>query len=483
MTKGPDIATIDKNGKIIIPGNELAESGKSEEEGSTGAATAKSLAHIIAIDKALSKLKGICTQIHMGWWSYEWCHDQRVAQFHIHVLQQGRDTKLRLDDVTSLGTKASRTIEMADTDEVVKEGEVKNMAANDYKASVLSDKPKESEVTIAEKGQVLKIAKDDSKESSSPEKPKELGVIIDEFENGDICDETQLPRRTTVKLFCCPLETMRTFKNAVVYNGHPVESDIAAIHMLKETQVCNYYLEVCTPLLCEGLAEAFENGLVAKELPPKEKIESNPVSRSPGERKKNESVREILEATLQNTCLRFFNGGWWVYEVCHGRHVRQYHEADTFNAAHSRVPGSVHILGYYLKDDLEGFPHEEEILYVTNPTSDKDIGKNAAMNDSSGAYFEQEYTGGDVCDHSDITDAAIKAGNLGEGGIERATTVRYFCGKDFFITRVTEDSSCHYLVHVTVPDLCDHPFFKTPVVKRQVVKCLPVDESSGVSIT
>ena len=179
----------------------------------------------------------------------------------------------------------------------------------------------------------------------------------------------------------------------------------------------------------------------------------------------------------------------WVYEVCHGRHVRQYHDADKFDSAtrsHSRVPESVHMLGYYSKDDLEGFPNEEEILHVTNPSSDEDIGtskKNAAMKDSGGAFFEQEYTGGDLCDHSDVTDAAVVAGNVGEGGIKRATTVRYFCGEEFFITRVNEDSTCHYIVHITIPDLCEHPLFKTPVVKKQVVKCLPVDESSGISVT
>lgn len=179
----------------------------------------------------------------------------------------------------------------------------------------------------------------------------------------------------------------------------------------------------------------------------------------------------------------------WVYDVCHGRHVRQYHEADKFDAAtgsHSRVPESVHMLGYYSKDDLEGFPNEEEILHVTNPSSDENIGtskKNAAIKVSGGAYFEQEYTGGDLCDHSDVTDAAIVAGNVGEGGIERATTVRYFCGDEFVITRVNEDSTCHYLIDITIPDLCEHPFFKAPVVKKQVVKCLPVDESSGVRVS
>jgi hypothetical protein len=91
----------------------------------------------------------------------------------------------------------------------------------------------------------------------------------------------------------------------------------------------------------------------------------------------------------------------------------------------------------------------------------------------NGAYFFEEYTKGDVCDHEDVTDSAVKAGSFGEGGIERATTVCYSCGTSLDMA-VKEDSTCHYIVDISVPTLCDHPLFKAPISKRQVVKCLPV---------
>jgi hypothetical protein len=73
-----------------------------------------------------------------------------------------------------------------------------------------------------------------------------------------------------------------------------------------------------------------------------------------------------------------------------------------------------------------------------------------------------------------VTDAAIIAGSAGAGGIiTRASSVRYYCGNSHSIT-VNEDSTCHYLVHVTVPELCKHPLFMAPLAKKQVVKCLPV---------
>jgi hypothetical protein len=93
----------------------------------------------------------------------------------------------------------------------------------------------------------------------------------------------------------------------------------------------------------------------------------------------------------------------------------------------------------------------------------------------SGPYFTQEYTAGDICDHSDVTDSVIKAGTVKAGVVERSTTVRFYCGRSLELTQVNEDSTCHYVLDVTIPDLCDQPLFKPPVPKRRIVKCLPVE--------
>ena len=98
--------------------------------------------------------------------------------------------------------------------------------------------------------------------------------------------------------------------------------------------------------------------------------------------------------------------------------------------------------------------------------------------DKNGAkkpYFELEYTNGDICDDHDVRDAAIVAGNSGAKGLARSSSVRYGCGETYDIV-VNEDSTCHYVVNIAVPDLCRHPIFKTPVSKKQVFKCLPIDE-------
>jgi hypothetical protein len=147
-----------------------------------------------------------------------------------------------------------------------------------------------------------------------------------------------------------------------------------------------------------------------------------------------------------------------------------------------------HVLGRYIAEDHEGVTKENEWKNVVNATENGlETSSNSQKSRSikvgsptslggNGAYYFQEYTKGDVCDDETVTDVAIKAGEFGDGGIERATTVRYSCGVAIDMT-VKEDSTCHYIVDISVPTLCHHPLFKAPTSKKQVVKCLPMQVS------
>ena len=142
--------------------------------------------------------------------------------------------------------------------------------------------------------------------------------------------------------------------------------------------------------------------------------------------------------------------------------------------------GTQYLLGEY-DATSSAVTKEDEWKYVVNMTSTTSTkaerpATNAPLPSTTGgngAYFYQEYINGDICDNEDVTDSAIKAGEFGEGGIQRATTVHYSCGSQFGMN-VKEDSTCHYIVDVTIPALCGHPLFKGPLSRRQIVKCLPV---------
>ena len=179
----------------------------------------------------------------------------------------------------------------------------------------------------------------------------------------------------------------------------------------------------------------------------------------------------------------------WVYELCPGRYVRQFHETtmmDRISGVASTAVDTEHILGNYAKEDHETHPNDEEWKHVVNSTIGGDLFSSLLYPDAStgggkggnGAYYYQEYTNGDVCDHEDVTESSIKAGAVGGGHVYRACTVQYSCGNRLEMN-VKEDHTCHYIVEVTVPSLCGHPLFKPPISKKQVLKCLPAEDSLG----
>jgi hypothetical protein len=137
-------------------------------------------------------------------------------------------------------------------------------------------------------------------------------------------------------------------------------------------------------------------------------------------------------------------------------------------------------------NNIEDYPDDEEHLHVVNAAlgsaaADLGIGslkKNDRQQPSiaggNGAVYEQEYKHGAICDHEDVALSVIKGGNVVKGSVERSSTVRFMCGKQWELIDVKEDSTCHYLLDVSVPELCQHILFKAPTMKTQVVKCLPV---------
>lgn len=153
-----------------------------------------------------------------------------------------------------------------------------------------------------------------------------------------------------------------------------------------------------------------------------------------------------------------------------------------------------HFLGKYANsgNDVKDYPNEEEHLHVLNVTgisADLDIGRrnmrgvfnigsggkhNEKGPGGNGAVYIQEYLHGDVCDHKDVAESVIKGGNIVHGSVERSSTVRFSCGKSLELVDIKEDSTCHYIIDVAVPALCNHPLFIAPVTKTQVVKCLPL---------
>jgi hypothetical protein len=418
---------------------------------------------LMETSRRLKKLEGVCSQIHLGWWSYEWCYDQSVTQFHIHV--DSASSGLELRDVTSLGKFSKRK----------------------YDVDLNVDNPDLSPA-------VNKYA----------EGEPELSRVTDTYSDGDICDSTGQPRRTTVKYFCCSERLMDKNKGPVLRHGNPLASKIAAIvNLLEDPEApCVYTINVCTPLLCQDVKGGDDDGLLfdiesESLLPTKnrkkhiKRDDKTSSQRSHYKVKDNESIREVLDRVIGKSCIQSTTTGWWSYEYCHRKHVRQFHESISINIETGMATSGtedVYMLGFF-DEKLDNYGDEDEWKYVANTTLSPGGGaidaagsSNAEGNGKEGsltvaAYFSAEYTGGDVCDDSDVTDSAVKAGGFSSHVIERASSVRYSCGPSFDIY-VKEDHTCHYIVEVSVPPLCDHPMFKAPVAKKRVVKCVSLEDSN-----
>ncbi|KAL0033988.1 hypothetical protein WJX79_001529 [Trebouxia sp. C0005] len=141
-----------------------------------------------------------------------------------------------------------------------------------------------------------------------------------------------------------------------------------------------------------------------------------------GDTQQQELTSEQVLSTLSARCFYRLED-WWTYELCYEKHVRQFHRE-------KEVLSSEYSLGVY-----EGGPAETDTV------------QGSVSEANSGKYVKQLYTHGDACDLT---------------GQTRQTEVRYSCGEggQEAILSIKEPSTCHYVLTVAVPGLCQMPSFR-----------------------
>eukprot|EP00740_Mantoniella_antarctica_P006237 CAMPEP_0181363218 /NCGR_PEP_ID=MMETSP1106-20121128/8570_1 /TAXON_ID=81844 /ORGANISM="Mantoniella antarctica, Strain SL-175" /LENGTH=296 /DNA_ID=CAMNT_0023477519 /DNA_START=256 /DNA_END=1142 /DNA_ORIENTATION=+ len=161
-------------------------------------------------------------------------------------------------------------------------------------------------------------------------------------------------------------------------------------------------------------------------------------SRAPG--RDGSAVSELLEP-LANACFYRIEG-WWTYEFCHKRKVRQYHQEE-------KSTTNEYNLGEY------------------------DAGATAALHDARGHFTEAPggptgsteryhahvFTGGTACDLTEL---------------ERQTEVRFVCAPTAGINAITaikEPATCKYTFTFATPMLCDHHSFKVQEKPVSHIRC------------
>ncbi|XP_033105682.1 protein OS-9-like [Anneissia japonica] len=148
-------------------------------------------------------------------------------------------------------------------------------------------------------------------------------------------------------------------------------------------------------------------------------------------------IAELLKPMEDAPCI-VMTQGWWSYEFCYGKDIKQYH-------MENGVPqGDIIFLGLY-----------ESQMDWSN-TSHKDA-KRHKLN----RYHSHTYVNGTECDLN---------------GKARMAEVRFVCseGEGDAIVRVNEPESCVYIVTIQTTRICHHPYLRPPPsLKPRPILCFP----------
>jgi len=151
-------------------------------------------------------------------------------------------------------------------------------------------------------------------------------------------------------------------------------------------------------------------------------------------------VSALLKPIEEGECLKN-TFGWWTYEFCYRRHIRQYHMENG-----EVIEESVSILGEYFSD----FDWKSEKM----KTSDELLSH----------YHSQLYVNGTVCDLT---------------GRQRLTTVRFKCnfehGEVDQIVSLEEPATCEYILSISTSRICQLEHIKVlPARKSIPITCQPL---------
>jgi hypothetical protein len=450
-----------------------------------------------AFIQSLNSLDGMCAQLHMGWWSYEWCYNDKVTQFHVQVQANQIKDVLSVKDlmpefvvqsISTIGTFTKQKIIVETNQEQSSKGRDKVDSYDDNE----NEDETEQDISIIAHEEEQKEKEDgdgdDTKQNLHQDSITDI-LVIESYENGDYCEEAGANRVAEVHLRCCSNEDIiSSFRQAGMTLRNPemfakpfdsIDAPRAVLLSVDETSVCNYTMTVCTNVVCDSWLENTMKNMAQEDAG----------STHVAEFGNHASIRYILEQTLANSCLKR-NEGWWTYSFCFKSSIYQYHESVDLDLELGVMTAKIeasHVLGKYDAESSEGFPNEDEVHHIIFPKGriqgevKNDIDVDSTTTSSSttqslvtdSAFYEQEYKHGDVCEGDDVIESAIKGGEVSEGGIiERSTTVRFFCGNSKELVRINEDQTCHYIVDITLPELCSHKYFAIPQIKKHVMKCV-----------
>jgi len=162
----------------------------------------------------------------------------------------------------------------------------------------------------------------------------------------------------------------------------------------------------------------------------------------------------LLESLFVGSSCAYRAEPYWTYELCHGKHLRQYHE----EREGKQIKLQEYFLGKFNKNLFEELvaEHKKDVANgITRHPPTKMIEKMAMP------YYEISMTDGTMCDLTKLP---------------RRTRVLYTCypnGRNE-IYSFKEISTCDYEVVVLTATLCKHPSFRPAESKENMINCQPL---------
>jgi hypothetical protein len=208
---------------------------------------------------ALATLKDVCSQVHLGWWSYEWCHEVDVRQFHVGVTHNGGGKlQYEVQDVTMVGhfNGAMEIIYPREFHNGVERQGTTTSVTFDSNGNVIDANErvhtKEDIIVYNNKEHRNEVLRGISfNKSLSGRGP----IIKQTFDHGDMCEEVGYPRQMSVELRCCTEDEILRWMKGKSADGRKMTKEdlpkavLAGVEESKE-DICHYTSQVCTPILC-----------------------------------------------------------------------------------------------------------------------------------------------------------------------------------------------------------------------------------------
>ncbi|CAN9499883.1 unnamed protein product [Ophioblennius macclurei] len=153
---------------------------------------------------------------------------------------------------------------------------------------------------------------------------------------------------------------------------------------------------------------------------------------------------ELLEPLFKRSSCSYRIESYWTYEVCHGKHIRQYHEEKETG---QKINVQEYFLGNLAQQSSSGETDQVEETESEKPAAESEVpSKN--IEGQLTPYYSLEMGNGTPC--------VLKQDE------PRSTSVLYVCHPEakHEILSVAEVTTCEYEVVVLTPLLCAHPKYR-----------------------